>query len=260
MGAVRAARAVPLLIVLAAAGCRSAQPAAAPATPAAPPTAASAAAAATASPALPDNIRWVQRSAEYVAAVEQVYRVATARVESEARSRANGTWAVVLDADETVINNADYQAERARVGQGFSDDTWDAWVKRREAAPLPGAAAFLARVRALGGRVAIVTNRTQAQCADTEAVFTRHALVYDAMLCRPAGRPSDKNPRFEAVAAGTGIPNSGPLTVVAFLGDNILDFPTLSQKTREQGSQAFVEFGVRYFLLPNPMYGSWQGE
>jgi 5'-nucleotidase (lipoprotein e(P4) family) len=193
-----------------------------------------------------------------VAAVEQVYRVALARVESEARTHSAGRWAVVLDADETVIDNSSYQAERAAVGQGFSDDTWDAWVKRREATALPGAGGFLSRVRALGGRIAIVTNRTQAQCADTEAVFTRYALVYDAMLCRPAGRPSDKNPRFEAVAAGTGIPNSGPLTVVAFIGDNILDFPSLNQKAREQGPKAFSEFGVRFFLLPNPMYGSWQ--
>ena len=207
---------------------------------------------------MPGNIRWVQRSAEYVAAVEQVYRVATARVESEARTHAGGTWAVVLDADETVIDNSSYQAERAAVGQGFSEDTWDAWVKRREATPLPGVAAFLSRVRALGGRIAIVTNRREGpQCTDTAAVFSRHALVYDAMLCRPTG-PSDKNPRFEAVAAGTGIPNSGPLTVVAFIGDNILDFPSLNQKSREQGSRAFSEFGVRFFLLPNPMYGSWE--
>ena len=45
---------------------------------------------------------------------------------------------------------------------------------RREATPLPGAAAFLARVRELGGRIAIVTNRLESECADTEAVFQTH--------------------------------------------------------------------------------------
>jgi predicted secreted acid phosphatase len=131
-------------------------------------------------------------------------------------------------------------------------------VKRREAIPLHGAAAFLAHVRQLGGSIEIVTNRLQPQCDDTRAVFESYALVFDAMLCRQAGTPSDKNPRFEAVAAGRTPAGSRPLDVVAFLGDNILDFPGLSQAARGQGPTAFAEFGVRFFLLPNPMYGSWQ--
>ena len=95
--------------------------------------------------------------------------------------------------------------------------------------PLPGAAAFLARVRELGGRIAIVTNRTQTECPDTEAVFGAHALAYDVMLCKPDSGPSDKNPRFEAVARGTTAAGLPPLEVVAFVGDNIQDFPRLGQ-------------------------------
>jgi predicted secreted acid phosphatase len=45
---------------------------------------------------------------------------------------------------------------------------------------------------------------------------------------------------------------------VAFLGDNIRDFPGLGQSVREQPDQAFAAFGTRFFLLPNPMYGSWE--
>lgn len=67
---------------------------------------------------------------------------------------------------------------------------------------------------------------------------------------------SDKNPRFAAVARGDATPGSGPLEVLAFLGDNILDFPGLSQSARDES--ALVDFGERYFLVPNPMYGSWQ--
>ena len=221
-------------------------------------TSAPAAAAGMATPAIPDSIRWVQQSAEFQAALRQVYRLATAHVERAAAARAAGGWAVVLDADETVIGNAVYQSERARIGAGFSAESWNAWVKRREATPLPGAAEFLARVRALGGRIAIVTNRLQSECDDTAAVFAAHALVYDAMLCRPDGSPSDKNPRFEAVAAGRSAAGSTPLEVVAFVGDNILDFPAQSQKLRGAPPAAFAEFGERYFVVPNPMYGSWQ--
>ena len=164
---------------------------------------------------------------------------------------------MVLDADETIISNFLYQLERARLGLGYSAESWNAWVKRREATPLPGAARFLSRVRELGGRIAIVTNRLGSECADTEAVFRAHALVYDAMLCRPDGTPSDKNPRFASVASGQALGLSTPVEVVAFVGDNILDFPQLSQAIKGGGDDAFNGFGSRFFVIPNPMYGSW---
>ncbi|MGD9906265.1 MAG: 5'-nucleotidase, lipoprotein e(P4) family [Dehalococcoidia bacterium] len=233
---------LPLLVVSAACAARATPPPVAPAVPA----------------AVPDAIRWVQQSAEHRAAFLQVYRLAAAHVDRAASGRAAGTWAVVLDADETVIDNSTYQLERARVGAGFSPATWNAWVQRRAATPLPGAADFLARVRELGGRIAIVTNRLQSECDDTAAVFQTHALPYDAMLCRPDGSPSDKNPRFAAVAAGQTPAGRQPLEVVAFLGDNIQDFPGLTQAAATGPASGFADFGVRYFVLPNPMYGSWQ--
>jgi 5'-nucleotidase (lipoprotein e(P4) family) len=199
------------------------------------------------------EIRWVRESAEYEAAVRQAYRMAEDHVERAAVGRAAGTWAVVLDADETVIGNLAYQIERA--GRPHEEDAWTAWVKRREATALPGAAAFLARVRALGGRIAIVTNRREPVCGDTKAVFEARGLAYDLMLCRTG--PSDKNPRFDAVQSGLLPSTLPPLTVVAFVGDNITDFPALSQSIRGTGDDAFNAFGSRFFVIPNPMYGSW---
>jgi 5'-nucleotidase (lipoprotein e(P4) family) len=206
----------------------------------------------------PEAIRWVRNSAEYHAALYQVYRLATTRVEQAVAKMPAGSWAVILDADETVLDNSLYQLERAKLGLGFTPDTWAAWVRRREATPLPGSAAFLARVRALGGKIAIVTNRLDTECDDTKAVFDTFKLAYDAMLCRVTGTPSDKNPRFAAVAAGQTPAGSSKMEIVAIVGDNIMDFPQLSQKAKEQGAPAFADFGVRYFLVPNPMYGSWQ--
>ena len=232
---------------MAIAGCRTGRDPAVP-------TGGGAAAAKTAT--LTNDIRWVQRSAEYYAAIAQAYRGATARVEQQAGGRAAGSWAVVLDADETVLSNLQYQIERG--GAGYSAESWAAWVRRREAIPLPGAAAFLGRVRALGGRIAIVTNRLESECEDTAAVFRAQRLLYDAMLCRPEQGPGDKNPRFEAVATGKSEASATPLEIVAFVGDNILDFPGLSQALRTAGESGFTEFGNRYFVVPNPMYGSWE--
>jgi 5'-nucleotidase (lipoprotein e(P4) family) len=206
----------------------------------------------------PEAIRWASDSAEHRALFLQVYRDATAHVESVAPRHAPGTWAVVLDADETLIDNSRYQLERARDAKPFDEESWRAWTVRREAVPLPGASAFLARVRALGGKIAVVTNRTATECPDTEAVFRARGLAYDVMLCKPDAGPGDKNPRFEAVARGTTPAGLPPLEVVAFVGDNILDFPGQSQAIRKQDDAAFADFGTRYFVLPNPMYGSWE--
>lgn len=240
------------LVLLALTACRTAAPPAARSGQTAPPRLPPAAV------AEPDSIKWVRTAAEYRAATLQAYRLATAAVERNAAGRAPGSWAVVLDADETIISNLTYQAERAKAGLPYSTESWAAWVKRREATPIPGAAAFLARVRALGGKIAIVTNRLGTECDDTIAVFTTHALVYDAMLCRPNGSPSDKNPRFEQVRSGAAPGIGAPVTIVAFVGDNIQDFPALAQSVKDKGAAGFADFGVRFWVLPNPMYGSWQ--
>ena len=243
-----------VLAVTVSVACRSAAPAVPPQAPAAPVAAPLASQAFRA----PEAVRWTRDSAEHRALFLQVYRAATASVEREAATRAPGTWAVVLDADETVLDNSLYQLERAQAGQPFDAASWTAWCARREAVPLPGASAFLSRVRALGGKIAIVTNRSAAECPDTEAVFRAHGLAYDAILCRPDAGPSDKNPRFEAVARGMTPAGLPPLDVVAILGDNIQDFPEESQAIRERTDDAFAEFGARFFVLPNPMYGSWE--
>ena len=246
-----------LLALPASAACRSAAPAAAPKPPAAPPASPPGAEALSQKP-VSNDIRWTRDSAEHRALFLQVYAAATAHVQQEAARRPSGGWAVVLDADETVIDNSQYQLERERAGLPFDGPSWRAWTERREAVPLPGARAFLARVRELGGRIAIVTNRTMSDCPDTEAVFNTHALVFDVMLCKPDAGPSDKNPRFDSVAKGTTAAGLPPLEIVAFVGDNIHDFPALSQAIRKQPDEAFGDFGVRFFALPNPMYGSWE--
>jgi predicted secreted acid phosphatase len=76
-------------------------------------------------------------------------------------------------------------------------------------------------------------------------------IPYDRILCRVG--TSDKNPRFEQVQAGSN--GFAPTNVLMWIGDNIQDFPALSQ-----GNPDLSAFGVRYFVLPNPMYGSWDSK
>ena len=87
------------------------------------------------------------------------------------------------------------------------------------------------------------------------------------MLCKAEAAPGDKGPRWQAVSDGRA--TGRPVEIVAYFGDNIYDFPGLTQETvrlrrgaatAQQGKNdaALEQFGVKYFMLPNPMYGSWQ--
>jgi 5'-nucleotidase (lipoprotein e(P4) family) len=216
---------------------------------------------AAASPApslVPESIRWVRNSAEYRAAAIQAFRMATRRVDAVAASYRPGSWAVSLDADETVLDNSQYMKERAEARQKFSAESWREWVGRKAARPVPGAPAFMRRVKEAGGAIVIVTNRTQAECPDTEENFRALSLPFDIMLCKPDEGPSDKEPRYDSVAAGTAKPGVGPLEIVLWVGDNIQDFPKQRQEIRTAMEGAFLEYGQRFVIVPNPMYGSWE--
>jgi len=238
-----------VVLVLAATGCASSGQTTARRPPAE---------AAEAAAALPLAIRWVRDSAEYRAAAVQAYRMAAQRVDVLGTSMSPGKWAVSLDADETVLDNSRYQKERAAAGQPFTAESWREWIARKAAPAIPGAPAFLRRVKEMGGRIVIVTNRTQAECPDTEANFRALELPFDAMLCRADGGPSEKEARYDAVSAGTAVPGMGPLEIVLWVGDNIQDFPQQRQEMRKAGEGAFTEFGGRFIIIPNPMYGSWE--
>jgi 5'-nucleotidase (lipoprotein e(P4) family) len=203
------------------------------------------------------DIHWVRNSAEYRASVAQSYTLATRRIDELAAEREAGTWAVVLDVDETVLSNSTYQKERAELGKGYSWQSWRAWVQRHEAYALPGVTAFLGHVHELGGRVALVTNRRDRDCPDTEENLALQGVPYDVILCRTDD--SDKQERWDMVEAGTASEEVPPLEIVMWVGDNIHDFPEMDQEVRHEADEALAGFGDGFVLIPNPMYGSWVG-
>lgn len=207
---------------------------------------------------MPASVRWFRTSAERRALSLQTYRLAAAALERRSAGLAAGTWGVILDADETVIDNSPYQQELARRRATFDAATWNEWVMRGAATALPGAAEFTRRVRERGGRIVIVTNREQSQCDATGANLQRVGIATDAVLCKTDPSNSFKDARFDAVANGTPPSPLPPLRVVMWVGDNIQDFPRLRQDLRTASDSAFVEFGDRFIVLPNPMYGSWE--
>src|SRR5207247_4029696 len=90
---------------------------------------------------IPNDIRWFRTSAEYRALAVQAYRVATERLPDFSRGINPGAWAVILDADETVLDNSEYQRRRALADSGYSDPSCVGWVRERAALAVPGAVA-----------------------------------------------------------------------------------------------------------------------
>lgn len=205
----------------------------------------------------PRDLHWVRTSAEYRALFVQTYRAATDRLREHASGRPAGTWAVILDGDETVLDNSEYQRRLFQRGARFDINTWNDWVREMAADSLPGAAGFIRTARELGGRVIMVTNRDEIVCEPTRANLRRLGLHFDAVLCQQPGE-SGKNGRFRAVTTGQTPAGLPPLDVLIYVGDNIQDFPDATQQLRTAPPSQLDNFGQRWFLLPNPMYGSWE--
>ncbi len=205
---------------------------------------------------LPDDVHWSRNSAEHRAVFIQTYRLAAHRLEELARDREPGTWAVVLDGDETVLDNSQYAKELNERGGKFGQESYAEWILRQEAPPLPGVEVFLERVHELGGLIAIVTNRPDELCDSTAADFTRYGIPFDCMLCRVSRQ--SKASRWEGIREGTAVPGLPPLEILLWIGDKMGDFPGFDQDSRDAQEEDFAEFGERFFVLPNPMYGDWE--
>ena len=100
-----------------------------------------------ASDSLPNDVKWVRGSAEYRALTREVYALAGERLPELVRAMPAQRWAVILDADETVLDNSEYQRRLAIAHAPFDARSWTAWVNERAAPAVPGARAFTSLVR-----------------------------------------------------------------------------------------------------------------
>jgi 5'-nucleotidase (lipoprotein e(P4) family) len=222
---------------------------------------------------------WMQVAPEYRANVQQVYRQATERIAApvpgsaaveqaamQAEALARLPTAVILDLDETVLDNTVLQARLLRDRAVYNPKNWGEWVMAAEAAALPGAREFIATARRLGHTVFFITNRdckipvataTDPCPAKTATIRNLIALGVD-----PAPDPSHLLVRNERADWNTGTKThrrafvAANYRIVALVGDDLGDFvdPKLFAGDRERLEP---RFGVSWFVLPNPIYGSW---
>ena len=95
---------------------------------------------------LPNDIRWVRESGEYAALCEQTFKLAWESLRSDLRS-APIQVAIVMDLDETVLDNSMYQVEITDKGEGFTMETWVEWVNRAHAGAVTGVKSFIVSFR-----------------------------------------------------------------------------------------------------------------
>ena len=205
------------------------------------------------------GIKYMRDSEEYATLTRQVYRLAGEAVARAANSAAGRRWAVVLDVDETTLDNSTYQLERAAYGLPFDSASWNAWVDRREAAAVPGVVDFIGQVRRAGGRVRWITNRdTTVTNATRDNLKQAGVWNDDDRLCLQKTPQHTKAERRHEIISGMGecAWPSQPAQVIVFVGDQLGDFPSAQEQIPQTGTDN--AFGRVCFLLPNSMYGGWE--
>ena len=221
-------------------------------------------------------VAWVQRSAEYAAVTTSLYRAAAdhldgllksnedALVPEERGNAAKGLApAIIMDVDETVLDNSPYQARLVRNGKEFDDLTWDQWVAEKQAKAVPGVVEFAKAADAKGITVLYISNRAEhlqdATLANLKSVGlpVKHDEVFLGLGtfvkdCDQQG--SEKLCRRKLAGQ--------QYRVLMQFGDQLGDFVEIQANTPAARSDLLAKYagwwGERWWMLPNPTYGSWE--
>jgi 5'-nucleotidase (lipoprotein e(P4) family) len=169
--------------------------------------------------------------------------------------------AVVVDVDETMLDNSAYQARLIvdRDKDGYTEETWNAWVAEAQALEVPGAVAFSQFAAAKGVRVMYLSNRdvktTEITRVNLDKVGFADAKGVDNFFFRDKVNGFDtKGSRRAAIAK--------KYRIVMLIGDNLGDFTEQYKQSSEQRSKLIDDttawWGSRWIMIPNPSYGSWE--
>ncbi|MGU9825680.1 MULTISPECIES: HAD family acid phosphatase [unclassified Pseudomonas] len=221
-----------------------------------------------------DAVLWTQTSIEHELIYRQLFANATRQLDV---ALADPTWdalpfpprnltglppAVVVDIDETLLDNVPLNARDIINNQVYSYDRWNTWVDQAKAQALPGAVAFLQAAEQKGIKVYYLTNREHSQVAATVANLRLRGFPVDSdeqvlAASTPTGHCESagygKNCRRQWVASHA--------RVLLMAGDSLGDFVQAEHNTLADQRKAVAPYvnwlGQRWFLLPNPSYGNW---
>lgn len=200
---------------------------------------------------------WVQKSAEIRALYYQSYRYAELVLENKLNKLEDKTkTAVILDIDETVLDNSPYTGMLIQKGLRYSPSTWKEWTNLASAKALPGVVEFTRFAKSKGVEVFYVSNRSvDERDATIKNMISEKLPDADERHMYLKTDESSKIPRYKIIA--------GEYNILLFVGDNLRDFDENFASRFENYGFALVDslknqFGEKYIILPNPVYGDWE--
>lgn len=203
------------------------------------------------------GINWIQESGEYQALAYQAFNSAKTAFD-HAKVAKGKKKAVVVDLDETMMDNSSYAAWQVKNNKGFDGKDWTRWVNARQTRAIPGAIEFNNYVNSHKGTMFYVSNRKDSNEKDA-TLDNMKALGFNGVSEQTLYLKKDKSnktPRF------TEIEKLG-YEIVLYVGDNLNDFGDETYKKSNADRRLFVEknrqqFGKTFIMLPNPNYGDWE--
>jgi len=202
---------------------------------------------------------WMRNSLEYCRLTVSVYDGAFRAAQRMAATYRRRQWVVMMDADETVLDNSLFDREGDMCAKNYNDAQWEGWVHAQMASDVPGAAAFTRAVHRLGGLVAIVTNRIVADDDITREDLRRNAIWFDYEIGK--AQTSDKLSRWQGAVTALTRKFGGRPKAVMWIGDQITDLAVVDRHGRMLRAMTQKDTGARIgtfeFLIPDAMYGNW---
>lgn len=206
------------------------------------------------------SVLFFQTAAENRALFYQAFNLARLRLDAELKAckklRKKTPCAIVTDVDETVLDNSPNQAWMIKNQRPFNQTDWQNWVNRAEAKPLAGALEFFNYAASKGVKTFYVSNRSEPERAGTAENLKKAGfpeVTNETLLLR--ADTSSKEPRRQQIAQKH--------RIVLLVGDNLNDLAEVFERKPIAERLAAVEnlkneFGKRFIVLPNPMYGEWE--
>ncbi|HRZ41969.1 MAG TPA: 5'-nucleotidase, lipoprotein e(P4) family [Bacteroidales bacterium] len=197
-----------------------------------------------------------QQAPEYAALCYQTYNLATARMQQTVRKKGSAErLAVVMDLDETVLDNSPYEAKCITDNIRYPAQ-WKEWCMLAKAEAIPGAVEFILQAQKLGVQVIYISNRKEefreATKNNLQSLGIPVAKDEDLLL---RIKENEKESRRKEIAAR--------YEVILLIGDNLNDFSDIFETARGEDRKNRIHdqkksFGEKYIILPNAIYGDWE--
>jgi 5'-nucleotidase (lipoprotein e(P4) family) len=200
---------------------------------------------------------FTQQAGEYRALCHQAYNLAELRLK-EALTRNPQNPAVVLDLDETVLDNSAFTAWQVSSANAYNEELWAQWTDLAEAPEVPGATRFLKLADSLGVTLYYISNRSVSALQSTIKNMQNLGMpqLEEAHFKLKTTTSNKESRRQEVIDAGH--------EIVLFIGDNLGDYHHRWDKQSNEKRNASVDslatdFGSKFIVLPNTLYGTWEG-